>query len=400
MEDKSKNYIELIMNFSNTNSLKIRILSIKKVRFTLLQLYIFFNGFVYFEPAIAEYIFILLFISYFIDYKNTFNVFHLIVSLSLLTTSIIPYLVSNLVFSNSNIKFLIIDVYLSVMFLFELDIFQKCNTEFDDIIKPWIYAAVINIVIYFIALFLNIKTIFNTDVIRFDWRLTGFFKDPNVCGPFLLVPALYFFDKVLIKFKIKDIILFTFFFIGVILSMSRAAWLNAFVALSLLFLFKKLSFIRKLKLLILGLIICIPLFIYIYNFATTKYSNIIELLILRIDLQEYDTERFESHHNVLKMITISPIIGVGTGNYINFSEIEAHNTFYRIIGERGLLFGLITLIIFLIPLFKSYRKKDTLLLSILLGMYVNSYFIDSFHWRFIWILFAYSFTKTRNYLQK
>jgi len=182
--------------------------------------------------------------------------------------------------------------------------------------------------------------------------------------------------------------------------MSRAAWLNAFVALSLLFLFKKLSFIRKLKLLILGLIICIPLFIYIFNFATTKYSNIIELLILRIDLQEYDTERFESHSNVLKMITISPIIGVGTGNYINFSEIEAHNTFYRIIGERGLLFGLITLIIFLIPLFKSYRKKDTLLLSILLGMYVNSYFIDSFHWRFIWILFAYSFTKTRNYLQK
>jgi len=388
------------MNFSNTNSLRIDILKIKTIRFALLQLYIFFNCFVFFEPAIADYIFIILLISYFIDYKKNYNIFHIVVLFLLLTTSIIPYLFSNIVFSNTNIRFFIIDIYLWVMFLFELDIFQKCNIEFDDIIKPWIYAAGINIVIYFIALLLHTKTFLGTDVIRFGWRLTGFFKDPNVCGPFLLVPALYFFDKILIKIKLKDILLFSFFFIGVILSMSRAAWLNAFVALSLLFLFKKSSFKNKFKLFTLGLMLCIPLFIFGFNFAKTKYSNIIELLTSRIGLQQYDTERFESHHNVLKMITRSPIIGIGTGNYMSFSNIAAHNTFYRILGERGLLFGIITLIIFLLPLYKSYKEKDILLLAILFGMYVNSYFVDTLHWRFLWILFAYSFATTRSYLQK
>ena len=388
------------MKYMNTNNFKYEILNIKTIRFALLQLYIFFNGFVSFEPAIADYIFILLLITYFIDYKKKYNIYHIVVLFLLLITSIIPYLFSNIIFSNSNIRFLIIDIYLWLMFIFELDIFQKYNNEFDKIIKPWIYAASINIIIYFIALFLNTKTIFGINVIQYGWRLTGFFKDPNVCGPFLIVPLLYFFDKILIKIRLKNILLFSFFFIGVIISMSRAAWLNAFVALSLLFLFKKSSFKNKFKLFTLGLMLCIPLFIFGFNFAKTKYSNIIELLTSRIGLQQYDTERFESHHNVLKMITRSPIIGIGTGNYISFSNIEAHNTFYRILGERGLLFGIITLIIFLLPLYKSYKEKDILLLAILFGMYVNSYFVDTLHWRFLWILFAYSFATTRSYLQK
>ena len=385
------------MKYMNTNNFKYEILNIKTIRFALLQLYIFFNGFVSFEPAIADYIFILLLITYFIDYKKKYNIYHIVVLFLLLITSIIPYLFSNIIFSNSNIRFLIIDIYLWLMFIFELDIFQKYNNEFDKIIKPWIYAASINIIIYFIALFLNTKTIFGINVIQYGWRLTGFFKDPNVCGPFLIVPLLYFFDKILIKIRLKNILLFSFFFIGVIISMSRAAWLNAFVALSLLFLFKKSSFKNKFKLFTLGLMLCIPLFIFGFNFAKTKYSNIIELLTSRIGLQQYDTERFESHHNVLKMITRSPIIGIGTGNYISFSNIEAHNTFYRILGERGLLFGMITLIIFLLPLYKSYKEKDILLLAILFGMYVNSYFVDTLHWRFLWILFAYSLTKNKNY---
>lgn len=51
------------------------------------------------------------------------------------------------------------------------------------------------------------------------------------------------------------------------------------------------------------------------------------------------------------MILNSSIFGIGTGNYINFSEIEAHNTYYRLIGERGLLFGLLDIIIFIMPIF-------------------------------------------------
>ena len=58
------------MKYMNTNNFKYEILNIKTIRFALLQLYIFFNGFVSFEPAIADYIFILLLITYFIDYKK------------------------------------------------------------------------------------------------------------------------------------------------------------------------------------------------------------------------------------------------------------------------------------------------------------------------------------------
>lgn len=142
-----------------------------------------------------------------------------------------------------------------------LDVTKKYNLSLNDIINPWVYAGLINIAAYGLALLFDGK-ILGVEVIKFGARLNGFFKDPNVSGPFLIIPTIYYLNKMQNEKTISNALMFFVFSMGVALSMSRAAWLNILIAsMSLIFLKGRLKnkfvliLTRSLSLLLLILVI-------------------------------------------------------------------------------------------------------------------------------------------------
>jgi len=355
----------------------------KNIIISLLLIYTFLNGFVFFEPALVDYFSIIL-IFYFIIVSFNSKIIYLLVYLFLIIASLFPFSY-NFMFNNiSNIRFFIIDIFLFSTFFSILSLVHQYSIDIEELMPAWTSAALINIGSYFIALLLKRNTIFNAEVIQFGIRLTGFFKDPNVCGPFIGVPTVYYFYKLMKRITIKNFSLFMVLFVGVILSFSRAAWLNLFIGMVIIFMMANVKLTKKFKYSI-AIISAFVIFITMFNI---EGQNIISFIFQRLRLQAYDAERFESQASFVKMIYINPVFGVGPGNYDSYSGIAAHQTYVRLIGEKGIFLGLAVSIFLLIPIFLSIKKKDILLFSIITGLSVNALFVDTLHWRFLFLIIA------------
>ena len=177
---------------------------------------------------------------------------------------------------------------------------------------------------------------------------------------------------------------------GILLSFSRAAWLNYVASVLVLFIvcFKLHANvkIRIFKLTLLaGTLIVLLLNINI-NFGGYRFA---EFFKNRIGLQAYDEERFTSQGEVVEMMMMSPVLGIGPGNYTEVSTRGAHNLYIRALGEKGII-GLLLLAIPIMALIfnkKAYRQ-NRFAISSFYGILVNSIFIDTLHWRHAWVLAA------------
>ena len=92
------------------------------------------------------------------------------------------------------------------------------------------------------------------------------------------------------------------------------------------------------------------------------------------------------------MLRSNPLFGIGPGNYEFYTHYAAHSTFTRLFGERGLIGFFIFTIVFLLGMKRAY-EKDKFLSFLLLGILLNSIFVDTFHWRHLWLLLAFSFMR-------
>ncbi len=66
------------------------------------------------------------------------------------------------------------------------------------------------------------------------------------------------------------------------------------------------------------------------------------------------------------------------------------------LGEKG-IFGFFLLVVILLVSLKNFwkiRKSYAFLFTGFMGTLINSLFIDSWHWRHLWILFAIGFSLT------
>ena len=91
-------------------------------------------------------------------------------------------------------------------------------------------------------------------------------------------------------------------------------------------------------------------------------------------------------------------LGIGPGQFERVSEISAHSTYVRAIAEEGLLGVLVILALMLLTLGFAARNaivgQDTYgigsaaLLGAWCGILANSFFVDTLHWRHLWLVAA------------
>lgn len=398
MKIKSDTYI-YYSNISLTNkSVKFE----NRVRLYL-SLYVFLSGFVFIEPSPAELLFLIFFtVSIF---KIEFDKQIFLLTLLLLIPCFISVYIGQTFFYLLDLRFFLIDIYLFFFFLITASYLKKISYSknlLSNLMFFWTLAGLINILAGIISVSNNGK-LFGIDVLVFGLRLKGFFKDPNVLGPFLTPPALYFLNRT-IKSRRKFLVSFFLFIIlsfGVLFTFSRAAWLNYTTSFLLLILIKffKPKELKKLLLVISILSIVTIIFWELSYSIELMGFNLQNFFLGRVGLKSYDQDRFEAQKgfsDILKSTSI--LFGTGPGNYETFTHMATHSLYARYIGERG-LFGFLLFGIFLsILLVKSTKSKfSELLFPIIIGQMVNSLFIDSLHWRHLWILLSLVFIKDRNY---
>ena len=230
-------------------------------------------------------------------------------------------------------------------------------------------------------------------------RARALFDDVNVFGPFmvpiLLIVLQEMLEPRLIRWRrpLMGAILFLLA-AAILFSYSRAAWLNAIVAIVVFFgVFSvRRGGSRRLVPLLLILVVTVIAGSFIVSASGSE-----EFLSQRATLQEYDVERFEAQDAGIKLAEQHPL-GIGPGQFEPVVQYAAHSTFIRTFTEQGIL-GLVAFVGLALSTLvlagrnavlgrHTYGIGSPALLAAWCGLLVNSLFVDTLHWRHLWLVAA------------
>ena len=230
-------------------------------------------------------------------------------------------------------------------------------------------------------------------------RAQGLFKDPNVFGAFLVPAALLLMEeaaspRLLRGSRSTKLLLLSTVTIGILFSYSRAAWLNLVVGALVMFFVLALrrgGGRRALAFLVFAVSATAALV------AVLAVTSSFGFLQERAQFQAYDVQRFGAQLSGVELAAQYPL-GIGPGQFEQVSPISAHSTYVRAFTEQGVLGLLVVLALLLLTLGFAARNavlgRDTYgigsaaLLCAWCGLLANSVFIDTLHWRHLWLLAA------------
>ena len=291
--------------------------------------------------------------------------------------------------------FFFITAYL-VVFAVWLTAWIDSEARMRLILRMLLVAAFCSAVVGVLAPFLPLAA---ADGWHQDGRAKAFFEDPNVFGPFLVFPTLILVEellepRLLRSGRVMKLALFVVFSLGVLFAYSRAAWLNAAVgALTMLAVFAlRRGGGRKAFVLIGTIAVAITVF-----FGAIVLSGSGDFLEERARYQAYDEDRFTAQRTGLELAISSPF-GIGPGQYEGVVGYAAHSTYVRALAEQGFLGLLAVILLFLLTLGAAARNAiagrgtfgigSAALLAAWCGTLANSLFVDTLHWRHLWMIAA------------
>jgi O-antigen ligase len=230
-------------------------------------------------------------------------------------------------------------------------------------------------------------------------RSTGLFEDPNVFGPFLVPAALIVLQEILdprllnLRMSVK-LLTFLVLTCGVLFSYSRAAWVNEVVGAAVLLgvlMMRRGGGRRAIAVVALVIITTIGVA------GTLALTGSLGFLQERAKVQTYDTQRFGAQRTGIALAEHYPV-GVGPGQFELRVPISAHSAYVRTLAEQGMLGLVLIAALFLTTLVfagnnavsgrDTYGIGSAALLGAWVGLLVNSFVVDTLHWRHLWFVAA------------
>lgn len=229
-------------------------------------------------------------------------------------------------------------------------------------------------------------------------RAKALFKDPNVYGPFLIPITLILLEEImrprLLRLRRSWMIgCFLVLVLGVLFSYSRAAWLS--LVIGVIVLMSVVAF-RRLDRRVISLLL-VMLIAGVAIGGAVAGTGSLHFLNERAKLQSYDTGRFAAQARGLKVGLDHPF-GVGPGQFDLISPVAAQSLYIRVLSEQGPLALLViaALVVGTIGMAwlnvvhgsDTYGISAAALLAAWCGLLANSLFVDTLHWRYLWLVAA------------
>lgn len=266
------------------------------------------------------------------------------------------------------------------------------------IVAPLVAGAVASAAIGVAVLYVNFP---GKSIVDFSdgFRARGFFKDPNVFGPFCVFVALIVIGELLEPRLLRarrstKIVLLAVLALGVIFASSRAAWLNAAVAIVTMLAAYSLrrGGGRKAVAILVTLVVLAGA-----GALALAASGSAGFLGSRAHYQTYDNTRFAAQEEGFRLVQHYPF-GIGPGQFELVAPIASHSTYVRVLAEQGFL-GLFVMIALLLATLglatrNVFTGRDTFgigsvpLLAAMCGTLANSAFVDTLHWRHAWLIYG------------
>lgn len=234
------------------------------------------------------------------------------------------------------------------------------------------------------------------------WRAKGFFQDPNVFAPYLILPAMYLLQRVLLGTFAQKVWaggLFMILLVGVFASFSRAAWgsiavASLFVVLAVFFL--EANAREKARILLLS--IAGAMLIVVAIGGLLSIPSVQKLFEVRATDQTYDegdSGRFGRQGYAFELALSHPL-GLGPLEFRNLHiKEEPHNTYVTVLHAYGWGGGLMIYAFVGMSVWRGVaallrRSPNRLLLIPLVATFIplaiEAAIIDVDHWRHFYLL--------------
>jgi hypothetical protein len=228
-------------------------------------------------------------------------------------------------------------------------------------------------------------------------RARGLFKDPNVFGPFLVPAALMVMQellepRLLRSGRLLKLGMLAALVCGILFSYSRAAWLNYAFGVLVMGIVLALRRGGAGRAFVFVGVLALALVVAVVSIRVTGQLGFLQE---RAHYQTYDNQRFGAQSGGIRVGERHPI-GIGPGQFELVEPISAHSTYVRALAEEGVLGFIVLVVLFYGTLGMALRNAirgwdsqgigSTALLAAWCGILANSVFVDTLHWRHLWLV--------------
>jgi hypothetical protein len=240
------------------------------------------------------------------------------------------------------------------------------------------------------------------DLLTLYDRARGTFKDPNVLGAFLILPALFALQNVLTaRFgkALRNTIAFGIMSLAILLAFSRAAWggliLTAAFMLALMVLTSQSRGERS-RIVIITLI---TVFAAVLLLAVLlSFDSVADLFRQRASFdQSYDEGRFGrfGRHILGAEMALDLPFGIGPLQFHKYFPEDTHNSYLNAFMSGGWISGICYFALVLVTVILGFRhlfvrvpwqRAYLAVFSAFLGTVGEGFIIDTDHWRHFWMM--------------
>lgn len=368
----------------------------------MVAVWIFSGGMVLFEPSPYELTFLavlpLALVAGIGIYRSTYGLLAILVAFT--PFALIAVFQVRYGTVSDALIFSLVTVFLMVTSYFVANyVAEATERRMRIIMRAYTAAAVLSAIIGTLA-YLGIMP--GAEIFTRYGRAKAAFNDPNVFGPFLVLPAMYALQKVLLssgRTAIISGVVYMILFVGVFASFSRAAW-GHFAASSLIVLvlcfWLEAQARDKVRIMIMSLVGAGMLIVALGGLLSIpQVSSLFEQRAAGQDYDSGETGRFGRQGYAFELALNNPL-GLGPGQFRNLRIIEEpHNVYVSVIHVYGWGGAAFYYLLVILTLWKGiaaltrpspYRLMMIPLVATFTMLVGESVIIDSDHWRHYYLV--------------
>ena len=240
------------------------------------------------------------------------------------------------------------------------------------------------------------------DLLTLYDRARGTFKDPNVLGAFLILPALFVLQNVVsdpLGKSFRSTIALGIMALAILLAFSRAAWGGLIItsAFMLALMVVTSPSPRQRSRIVLMAVAAVVLVVVLLA-VLLSFDSISEMFEQRASFdQSYDEGRFGrfGRHILGAQMALDLPFGIGPLQFHNYFPEDTHNSYLNAFMSGGWLSGICYPALVFVTAITGFRyifvrvpwqRAYLAIFSAFLGTVGESFIIDTDHWRHFWMM--------------